>query len=449
MSLYSKVKGPFYDSWESASEEQRQETIRARLKMILDIAQNKTQWYSNDLYQDVLSTVNVNDRNPLAKVPYLTSSKMRTALPPMSRDLISKPGTDYTVFQSGGTTGVPKTTLFSYEEMEHINELNARGFYAVGLTDQDKVANLWAVGALYMTFIHMNRMLMEYGCMNFPFTNYAEKDFLVNIVKTFKVNAFTGMSSAILTTIRQLHDEGVDIEIDKIYYGGEHFYETDKEEVRKKFGTKTILAPGYGTVDSWYIGYQCEHSDTGVFHAHDDQLYVEILDPETLEPKAPGEVGMLYVTPFFRQLTPIVRYQVGDLAYWTNESCSCGRTTPTFKLLGRGDDVLRVGYDSFDYNFIQDFFLTIDGLSGTVQLVKTRTEGKDLLTINVETEEDLSADFLNSVVDQLISRRPTLKRAYETGDIHRPIINAVAIGSLERNSRTGKLSRVKDLSVKA
>ena len=52
---------------------------------------------------------------------------------------------------------------------------------------------------------------------------------------------------------------------------------------------------------------------------------------------------MLYATALPRRLTPIVRYRVGDRARWLGCRCACGRTTPLFELLGRGDDILRIG----------------------------------------------------------------------------------------------------------
>src|SRR5262249_34222306 len=157
------------------------------------------------------------------------------------------------------------------------------------LTPQDRVCNLFAVGGLYMTFLHINRMLQQYGCMNFPFSNHTPVDFIRTVAKLFKVNCITGIASVALNCLRGMDKLGLDgIRIKKLYYGGEHFYEADKREVRDKYGVEIVAAPGYGTVESWYLGYQCLSCPTGVFHAHDDQSYLEIVDEETGRACKPG-----------------------------------------------------------------------------------------------------------------------------------------------------------------
>ena len=113
----------------------------------------------------------------------MTSDTLRELVPPVSDGLLSRKTRDYTVFQSGGTTGFPKSTLFSHDELELLNLGNARGFFAMGLSPDDRVGNLFAVGGLYMTFIHINRMLQQYGCMNFPFSNHTPAEFVHTVCR--------------------------------------------------------------------------------------------------------------------------------------------------------------------------------------------------------------------------------------------------------------------------
>lgn len=443
MSLLSLKKNcDFYDDWESRSHEFRQDHISSCLNDFIRYASEHVPFY-----RDRLSSFDINAEHPLADVTPMTPTRFREMLPPHGNELICTDNSGYTVFQSGGTTGMPKTTLFSHEELEMLNLPNARGFYGVGLKATDRVANLFAVGGLYMTFIHINRMLQQYGCMNFPFSNHTPSDFIHTIVRLFHVNAFAGITSIVLTCLREMADLSSEpLRIEKVYTGGEHIYEADKKDIKKKFGSEIIAAPGYGTVDTWYLGYQCLDCPTGTFHAHDDQVYLEIIDEETGRHCNRGEAGMLLATPFVRRLTPVVRYRVGDLALWTGETCSCGRTTPLFRLLGRGDDILRIGFDSIDYNFVQDTAATIEGLSGSIQIVKKRMEGRDRLKIRIETEADPSTweGLSLAFKDRFLTGRPSLREFIEKGTVWPLDIELVKPGTLERNTRTGKLKRVID-----
>lgn len=441
MSLLNKREGRFYDRWEEADEAERKSTSRTRLHSYIE-------WASQlSFYQSRLKTYDPKSPQPLQNVKPLQSSELRQVLPPESNQLVIPATFSYNVFQSGGTTGTPKTSLFSHSELDALDLPNARGFFACGLKETDRVANLFAVGSLYMTFVHINRMLQSYGCINFPFANNSLNEFIHTVAKQFRINVFTGVSSILLSALREFESFGTsELKIEKILFGGENLYEADKEEIRRKFGTQTILAPGYGTVDTWYIGYQCEQTPSGVFHAHDDQCFIEIVDEETGAACVTDQVGMLYATAFPRRITPIVRYRVGDLAAWLEKPCSCGRTTPLFQLFGRGDDVLRIGYDSVDYNSIQESVRKVTGLSGSVQIEKQRISGKDKLIVRVESELPIGKEVeaKKILTKTILDSRPGLQDLQKKQLIWPVEVELVPLKSLERNSRTGKLLRVKD-----
>ncbi|MBI5630859.1 MAG: hypothetical protein HY921_08250 [Elusimicrobia bacterium] len=434
----------YYDDWESQSAEARRRIVSRKLGEYVRYAQKEIPFY-----RDRLEAYDPKSEHPLSKVPVLNQADLRELLPPKRAGggLVARGARNYTVFQSGGTTGYPKTTLFSHEEMEGLYLPNARGFHAVGLSREDRVANLFAVGGLYMTFLHVHRMLEAYGCMNFPFSNHTPVDFMHSVVKLFNVNCVAGIASMARSALLGFERLGLSgIRIEKIFYGGEHLYEADKKELREKFGAKVIAAPGYGTVDSWYLGYQCLACPTGVFHAHDDQAYIEIVDEETGRHCRPGERGMVYVTAFPRRLTPIVRYRVGDLARWGAELCPCGRTTPLFELLGRGDDVLRIGFDSVDYASILDCAGRVPGLSATLQMEKKREKGRDRLVVRVETElsQARRASAAKALEREILAQRLTLRKALDEDMVWPVQVELAPSRTLGRNPRTGKLIRVID-----
>ncbi|MBI5623561.1 MAG: hypothetical protein HY924_07275 [Elusimicrobia bacterium] len=441
MDLFDRRQGPFYDLWETAGEAVRRRETRRRLAEYLAWACRVP------FYRNRLAAADLKAEHPLAGVPSLTSDDLRALVPPSSGRLLTRKTGGYTVFQSGGTTGFPKSALFTSEEIDGLDLPNARGFFAVGLRPSDRVANLWAAGSLYMTFIHINRMLQNYGCASFPLSNHATPEFVHMAARLFKTNCVTGISSVVLNALRSLKSLGLKgIRVEKVYYGGEHLYEADKAEIRRTFGAKVIAAPGYGTIDSWYIGYQCLKTPTGVFHCHDDQCHLEIVDETTGRACGPGETGMVYATAFPRRLTPIVRYRVGDLAQWVGRPCPCGRMTPLFRLLGRGDDVLRVGFDSISYDHIQACVAKTAGLSAAAAMRKERRAGRDRLVVEVETEAPprswprLSA----TLAARILSQRPTLAKAVKAGEVRPPLVRCRRPGTLPRNPRTGKLIRVKD-----
>lgn len=440
MTLFDAKSGPFYDPWEVLPDAEKFPEIRKRLADVIAFAGKRSPFY-----RERLAGFDAKNEYPLKDVPFLTSADLRANLPPLSADLLTTDTGGWTVFQSGGTTGTPKTSLFTHAELEVINRCNARGFFATGLSPKDRVANLWAVGGLYMTFVHMNRVLQEYGCVSFPFSNHTPAEFVHGVAKRFGINCFTGITSVVLNTLRQIKkiDPGFR-GIDKVYFGGEHIYDADREELERDFGARVVKAPGYGTIDSWYLGYQCDRCDNGTFHAFDDMVYVEILNEDTGKPCPRGTAGMLHVTAFPRRLTPIVRYRVGDRAKWSNEACSCGRTTPLFRLLGRGDDVLRVGYDSVDLATVQALVGRVGG-TGAVQMEKRREEGRDRLILRVETQaESDESELKRKIEEAFLNERPSFQEFVKKGSVWPLVVEVFPIGGIPLNPRTGKLVRVID-----
>lgn len=80
----------------------------------------------------------------------------------------------------------------------------------------------------------------------------------------------------------------------------------------------------------------------GSLHMHLDSGIIEILRPDGT-PTKPGELGELVVTSFTTQVTPLLRYAIGDVAVTSDEveACACGLPFPTVEaVVGRVDDIL-------------------------------------------------------------------------------------------------------------
>ncbi|MDP7400251.1 MAG: hypothetical protein QF541_25545, partial [Lentisphaeria bacterium] len=96
----------------------------------------------------------------------------------------------------------------------------------------------------------------------------------------------------------------------------------------------------YGTTEAGgpNVGIACPHShDRNEMHLiNEDTVLTEILDPETLAPVGPGEVGEIVITTLAKWAQPMLRYRTRDITRLVNGPCPCGRTLPSFGLtLGR------------------------------------------------------------------------------------------------------------------
>jgi phenylacetate-CoA ligase len=90
------------------------------------------------------------------------------------------------------------------------------------------------------------------------------------------------------------------------------------------------------------ITIECS-SHAGV-HAWEDEVFVEHLDPATMQPAEDGTFGEFVVTPLQNSIDPLVRFRSEDLVWLTRAPCPCGRTHLRYKVQGRtGDEVVVKG----------------------------------------------------------------------------------------------------------
>ena len=112
------------------------------------------------------------------------------------------------------------------------------------------------------------------------------------------------------------------------------FSETVSDELRAtiKEATGAALFDSYSTQEVGYIAHQCP-TGSG-YHVMAEGLIVEIVNAQGL-PCPPGETGRVLVTDLLNLATPVIRYDIGDIAV-QGGPCACGRGLPTLaRIMGR------------------------------------------------------------------------------------------------------------------
>ena len=89
----------------------------------------------------------------------------------------------------------------------------------------------------------------------------------------------------------------------------------------------------YGGCEWGRLSGSCSESG-GTMHMVDDLCYVEFLSPEG-EPTEEGELSNLIVTSLTNYAMPLIRFEHGDVGWYTDSPCSCGRTTRRLDVEGR------------------------------------------------------------------------------------------------------------------
>lgn len=83
----------------------------------------------------------------------------------------------------------------------------------------------------------------------------------------------------------------------------------------------------YTCEETGYLALQCPVS--GHYHVQSENVILEIVD-ESGRPCPPGQTGQVLITTLHNFATPLIRYEIGDMAEF-GEPCACGRGLPVIR----------------------------------------------------------------------------------------------------------------------
>jgi phenylacetate-CoA ligase len=160
---------------------------------------------------------------------------------------------------------------------------------------------------------------------------------------------------------------------------------------------------------------------------------LEIINPETLQPVAPGEIGEMVLTTLRKEAAPLIRYRAHDLTRLILTRCSCGSILPMHdKLLGRSDDMFIFRAVNIYPGQIDHILSKIEDIGSEYQIVLDReADGKDYMLLRAERGQgsDSSRDQeLSRGIESAIKQQILVSAKVEIADY----------GSLPRSERKSK-----------
>jgi phenylacetate-CoA ligase len=136
-------------------------------------------------------------------------------------------------------------------------------------------------------------------------------------------------------------------------------------------------------------------------HSWADLFVIEIVDPRTLLPVPPGEVGEMVVTSLSKEAVPLIRYRTRDLSRLLPQPCPCGCAMPRHDhLRGRSDDMIIFRGVNIYPGQIEDVLQRFPELGSEYHLTLSREEGRDTMLLSLERAEGAGAGG-----DQALSAR--------------------------------------------
>lgn len=302
-------------------------------------------------FSEVPTSLNFKEFSDLEILPFTTKDLIRRAQDeadadqPFGQNQAVPTSEIQQVLSSSGTTGRPMYYALTKADAEIFADAIANTWYTAGLRKNDIVAHLVGLpmvagGLPYADgFRRVGATLCWLG--GFP------TDRILREMRRLRVSALLATTSFGLYLAEQWDavgkETGIPSALKKVFCGGEPGLNQleirdritnglDIEQLREVMGLGDVISAMWS---------ECQEHDGMHFNAQ-KYVAIELINPETGKqiPWVEGATGEIVYTAFARDATPLVRYRSRDHALVTGVKCSCGRTSPKIRCIGRTDDMM-------------------------------------------------------------------------------------------------------------
>lgn len=351
-----------------------------RMKMTLLHAYNNSPFYQQQFKQHGVHPDDLNTLADLAKFPYTTKQDLRDNYP------FNMFAVDHKqlrrIHASSGTTGKPTVVGYTQNDLDVWAEVVSRSITAAGGRAGDMIHNAYGYG-LFTGGLGIHDGAERMGCIVVPVSG-GMTDRQVTLINDFKPRLITVTPSYMLSVLDEFNARGIDPRDTSLavgIFGAEPWTNAMRKEIEQAFDMHAVDIYGLSEVIGPGVSMECVESKDGL-HIWEDHFYPEIINPETGEVLAEGEMGELVFTSLTKEAMPIIRYRTRDLTRLLPGTARSMRRME--KVTGRSDDMIILrGVNVFPTQIEEQLF-KCEALSPHFQIELTRDERLDVMTVHVE-----------------------------------------------------------------
>lgn len=325
-----------FDPAELWSRDQIEHTQLVRLRATVAQAR-KCDFYRRRLDEAGVTPDTITSLDDLKRIPFTTKQDLRDQYP---TGLLCVPQSEIVRMHcSSGTTGSPVAICHTQNDINSWADLMARSLYSVGVRKEDVFQNMSGYG-LFTGGLGIHFGAERIGCMTIP-AGPGNSRRQIKLAKDFKTSVAHILPSYALILGEHLRNMGEDprqFPLRIAVVGAEPYTEEFRRRIEDLFDMKAFNSYGLSEMNGPGVAFECQNQHG--MHVWEDAYIPEIINPETGEHVAEGEVGELVMTCLCRQGMPILRYRTRDLTRFLPGQCACGRLHRRLdRIVGRADDM--------------------------------------------------------------------------------------------------------------
>ncbi len=329
----------------------------------------------------------VQSLDDLLELPVTTTEHLREEYP---LPLLCVPERDVVrIHASSGTTGKRKVLAYTQNDVDTFALQMARCYELAGLTAEDRIQvavgyGLWTAGAGFQ--LGAERL----GAMAVP-VGAGNLEIHLQMLTDLGSTCLGSTASMALLMGEEVQRNGLadKIKLKSVIFGAEAHSKKMRRLFEQNLGIEHSFDIG-GMTEMYGPGTSLECRAHEGMHYWADLFVIEILDPVTLQPVAPGEIGEMVVTSLRKEASPLIRYRTRDLTR-ALPPCPCGCSMPRHDhLLGRSDDMIIFRGVNIYPGQIADVLHGLPDLGSEYHIELSRSEGRDNMLIKIERAVGIS-----------------------------------------------------------
>jgi coenzyme F390 synthetase len=417
------MKSYYREDIETMSRNELDSLVEDNIRYTVKYAYENSPFYRKWFDKKGINPSDVRSHEDLRELPIISGNVIREKQPPETEEFEFKSTTwdnVYTIHETSGTSGVPKSFFLTWDDWQRYAEKYARAFVSQNFKSGDRVV----VCASYGMNVGANTMTLAAHKVGMSIIPEGKCTFPVRIIKNYQPTGIVGSVFKLLRLARRMKAEGInppESSIKKLIAGGESFSEESRSYLQEVWDVPVYNT--YGSTEGTMCG-ECLKK-VGL-HVPEDLVHLDVYNPNLEDFVNDGECGRIVLTTLLpvggKTGNLLINYDTDDTTVVVSrDKCACGRTHMRIMNPQRESETVYVG--GFPFNRVdveQGVFQrdNMESLTGEYEAFLYGDSDEATLRVRMECKngDNCEKDMIeDNFIKSFLKYKPGLHQAHIDG----------------------------------